>query len=286
MKRLALKLMALAALGSLAFATGGQALAAEGKAKVIGYYMDASDDFYKAGFEVFKTLAGREGWTVLDVVGQGTAPEQIAAVENFITQGVDALLVVQNSPETTSQTLKLAKAAGIPEFHLTHNPPNEPGLAGFSGYDWVGIGVLAGKSAMQHNVKRVIMIEGKLGQGTAAGQTEGFLQGVQGRRQGHRQPRPECRRQGRRGQGPSGRVLGVGRMVRGSRQEGHAGCDHQPRAGRIRRRLRSKRRNDGRRLAGDAGSRPRSEQILARIEQRQGEVVGLGQEGHHHDGRE
>ena len=40
-------------------------------------------------------------------------------------------------------------------------------------------------------------------------------------------------------------------MVRGSRQEGHAGCDHQPRAGRIRRRLRSQRRNDGRRLAGE-----------------------------------
>ncbi len=176
MKRLALKLMAAAALGALAFIGGGPASAAAGKAKVIGYYMDASDDFYKAGFEVFKTLAQREGWTVLDVVGQGTAPEQIAAVENFITQGVDALLVVQNSPETTSQTLKLAKAANIPEFHLTHNPPNEPGLAGFAGYDWVSIGELAGKSAMEHGVKRVIMIEGKLGQGTAAGQTQGFLQ--------------------------------------------------------------------------------------------------------------
>jgi ABC-type sugar transport system substrate-binding protein len=176
MKKMALTLTALAALGALALATGGQALAAAGKAKVIGYYMDASDDFYKAGFEVFKTLAQREGWTVQDVVGQGTAPEQLAAVENFITQGVDALLVVQNSPETTSQTLKLAKAASIPEFHLTHNPPNEPGLAGFSGYDWVGCGVMAGQSAIEHHVKKLIMIEGKLGQGTAAGQTDGFLQ--------------------------------------------------------------------------------------------------------------
>ena len=175
-RRSALKLMALTALGSMAFPAGRQAFAAQGKSKVIGYYMDAADDFYKAGFEVFKTLAGRKGWTVLDVVGQGTAPEQIAAVENFITQGVDALLVVQNSPETTSQTLKLAKAAGIPEFHLTHNPPNEPGLAGFAGYDWVHIGELAGQSAIQHGVKKVIMIEGKLGQGTAAGQTQGFLQ--------------------------------------------------------------------------------------------------------------
>ena len=171
MKKLAFGLLAAVALGALPFATGAQAAG-----KVIGYYMDASDDFYKAGFEVFKTLAEGEGWTVLDVVGQGTAPEQIAAVENFITQGVDALLVVQNSPETTSKTLKLAKDAGIPEFHLTHNPPNEPGLAGFAGYDWVYIGKLAGESAMKHNVKKVIMIEGKLGQGTAAGQTQGFLE--------------------------------------------------------------------------------------------------------------
>jgi ABC-type sugar transport system substrate-binding protein len=123
MKRLTLKLMTLAALGSLALAISGPASAAQGGPKVIGYYMDASDDFYKAGFEVFKSLAQREGWTVQDVVGQGTAPEQLAAVENFITQHVDAVLVVQNSPQTTSQTLKLAKAAGIPEFHLTHNPP-------------------------------------------------------------------------------------------------------------------------------------------------------------------
>lgn len=170
MKVLALKLLALAAISSVSVVGLAQA-----GSKTIGYYMDNSDDFYKAGFEVFKTLAEREGWTVLDVVGQGTAPDQISAVENFITQGVDALLVVQNSPETTSQTLKLASAAGIPEFHLTHNPPNEPGLGGFAGYDWVKIGEYAGQSAMEHGVKRLIMIEGKLGQGTASGQTEGFL---------------------------------------------------------------------------------------------------------------
>ncbi|MBV9674531.1 MAG: substrate-binding domain-containing protein [Verrucomicrobia bacterium] len=150
---------------------------AEGKQKVIGYYMDASDDYYKAGFQVFKALADKAGWQVLDVVGQGTAPEQIAAVEDFITQKVDALVVVQNSPETTSECLKKAQAAGIPEFHLTHNPPNEPGLAGFAGFDWVLDGELAAQSAIKHNVKRIIMIEGKLGQGTAAGQTQGFLQG-------------------------------------------------------------------------------------------------------------
>jgi ABC-type sugar transport system substrate-binding protein len=76
---------------------------------------------------VFKALANKAGWQVLDVVGQGTAPEQISAVENFITQKVDALVVVQNSPETTSECLKKASAAGIPKFNLTHPPPTSPG---------------------------------------------------------------------------------------------------------------------------------------------------------------
>ena len=176
MKKVGLLLLASMALGTMAFAADKQVANSGKEKKVIGYYMDAADDFYKAGFDVFKTLAEIEGWKVLDVVGQGTAPEQLSAVENFVTQKVDALLVVQNSPETTSQTLKLAKAAGIPEFHLTHNPPNEPGLAGFAGYDWVLDGKMAGDSAIKHGVKRLIMIEGKLGQGTASGQTDGYLQ--------------------------------------------------------------------------------------------------------------
>jgi ABC-type sugar transport system substrate-binding protein len=177
MKRLRLLLVYIAFVGAMSFLGSNTQAAAGDKAKVIGYYMDNSDDYYKAGFQVFKALANNAGWQVLDVVGQGTAPEQISAVEDFITQKVDALVVVQNSPETTSECLKRAQAAGIPEFHLTHNPPNEPGLAGFAGFDWVYDGELAAQSAIKHNAKRVIMIEGKLGQGTAAGQTQGFLQG-------------------------------------------------------------------------------------------------------------
>jgi ABC-type sugar transport system substrate-binding protein len=178
MKRFVFLFVGLAVLGTMAFGSG-TVQAAGGKAKVIGYYMDAADDYYKAGFQVFKALATKEGWQVLDNVGQGTAPEQLAAVENYLTQKVDAIVCVQNSPQTTSECLKKAYAAKIPYFGLTHNPPNEPGLAGFSGFDWVHDGELAGMSAMKHGVKRLIMIEGKLGQGTAAGQTQGFLEAYQ-----------------------------------------------------------------------------------------------------------
>jgi len=179
MKRFLSVLVCLAVVAGLSFANGSKeagGAAMGGKAKVIGYYKDAADVFYKDGFEVFKALAEKAGWQVLDVTGQGTAPEQVSAVQNFITQKVDAVVVVQNSPETSAKTEEMCAEAGIPEFNLTHDPPNNKGLAGFSGYDWVFDGKMAGNSAMKHGVKRVIMIEGKLGQGTAAGQTQGFLE--------------------------------------------------------------------------------------------------------------
>lgn len=174
MKKLIVLMMVFALAGAMVFAGGAQEGAAE--KKVIGYYMDAADDYYKAGFQVFEALAEKEGWEVLDVVGQGTAAEQLSNVENFLTQGVDALVVVQNSPQTTAECLEKAKDAGVPYFALTHNPPNEPGLTGFSGFDWVLNGKYAGQSAIDHGVERVIIIEGKLGQGTAFGQTKGFLE--------------------------------------------------------------------------------------------------------------
>ena len=148
---------------------------AAAKAKVIGYYMDAADDYYKAGFQVFEALGKEKGWEINSVVGQGTAPEQLSNVQNFITQKVDAIVVIQNSPQTTSECLKLALAAKIPDFGLTQTSPNEPGLVAFSSFDWVQDGRLAGESAVANNVKKVIIIEGKLGQGAAGGQTNGFL---------------------------------------------------------------------------------------------------------------
>lgn len=147
----------------------------------IGYYKDAADDYYKAGYEVFQALAAQDpetaGWTIIDKVGEGTAAEQIAAVEDFITTGVDAIVVVQNSPEASAECIEKANAANIPYFAATHKPKIKDGqeLAAMVAYNFVESGVMAGKSAMEHGVNKLILIEGKLGQGGAAEQTDGFI---------------------------------------------------------------------------------------------------------------
>ena len=155
--------------------------AADISGKTIGYYMDAADDYYKCAYEVFmdEVAANEEtaDWKVQDIVGQGTSQEQLSAVEDFITAGVDAIIVVQNSPEITSECITKANEAGIPYFAMTHVPSVPAGgeLAGFVGYDFVDCGIYAGEDAMAHGVTKLINIEGKLGQGSAAAQTLGFL---------------------------------------------------------------------------------------------------------------
>lgn len=147
--------------------------------KVIGYYKDAADDFYKQETEALMLLAEDAGydWEFIDVVGQGTAPEQVAAVENFITNKVDAIVVIPNSPSATTECIEKANSANVPYFAVTHSftLPSGMDLAGFVGYDYVETGIYAGEDALARGVKKLIMIEGKLGQGTAGAQSTGFI---------------------------------------------------------------------------------------------------------------
>jgi len=152
--------------------------AAPAAKKAIGYFKAAADDYYKAGWDVFKALADKEGWDTQEVLADGSDAKMLSAVEDFITQKKDAIVCVQTTAAAGGECAKKAKEAGVPFFSLTHQPQVTKGFepTGASCYDWVTDGTYAGKSAIEHNVKNVIIIEGVQGQGTAAAQTVGFLQ--------------------------------------------------------------------------------------------------------------
>ncbi|MCL1854349.1 MAG: sugar ABC transporter substrate-binding protein [Clostridia bacterium] len=158
-----------------------QTAVAEPAAKTIGFYADAADSYYQQVNDVLSRASAADpetDWTVDFKVGQSTAEEQLKAVEDFITAGYDAIIVIQNNPNTTSECIEKCVAAGIPYFGAAHyfgDVPNAKDSAGSVNYDFELGGYLAGQDALARGVKKVINIEGVLGQGSAAAQTLGFI---------------------------------------------------------------------------------------------------------------
>jgi len=150
--------------------------------KTIGLYADAADSYYQLLHDAMVGCANLDPEVDFKVdfkVGQSSADEQLRAVEDFITTGYDAMAVIQNNPNTTSECISKAVASGIPYFGMTHDfssVPNAHDAAGSICYDFYNAGVLAGKDALARGVTKLVMIEGVLGQGSAGVFSWGFIQ--------------------------------------------------------------------------------------------------------------
>jgi len=151
--------------------------------KTVGFYADNVDSYYVAISDVLKALAEADpevDWEINVVTGTGSAAEQLNAVQNFIQTGYDAIAVIQNNVETTSECIQLCEDAGVPYIGLTHSfasAPNATDALAFIGYDFVQEGLYAGEDAYKWGAKKVVNIEGVLGQGTAGAQSYGFILG-------------------------------------------------------------------------------------------------------------
>lgn len=149
--------------------------------KVIGFYADAEDPYYRQINDVLARASEEDpdtNWQIDFKLGKGTAESQLKAVEGFIAAKRDAVVVIQNNPDTTGACIEKCKAAGIPYFGAVYDFFSAPGAkdsAGSTAYDFVYGGYLAGQDALSRGVKRVVNIEDTAGQGTAAARTFGFL---------------------------------------------------------------------------------------------------------------
>jgi ABC-type sugar transport system substrate-binding protein len=149
--------------------------------KKIGHYADAQDSYYSLVNDALVALSSQDpetDWTVDFKMGNNTAEEQLKAVEDFITAGYDAIAVIQNNSGTTGECIAKCKEAGIPYFGIGHqfyDQPNARDAAGAVSYNFVDAGRYAGKDAIDRGVSKLINIQGFLGQGSAFGQSQGFL---------------------------------------------------------------------------------------------------------------
>lgn len=176
MKKLAVLLMA------LVMVFGCVGANAEPEPKSIGFYADNVDSYYAAETDVLKALAEADpeiDWTIDVVTGTGSAAEQLNAVQNFITAGYDAICVIQNNAQTSSECIQMAVDADIPYFGMTHSfagVENDTDAACWVGFDFVAEGYYAGVDACERGAKKIVNVEGVLGQGSAAAQSLGFIQ--------------------------------------------------------------------------------------------------------------
>lgn len=87
--------------------------------KKIGYCTPTLNaPYYQALFQSVKANVEKNGMIFLSADGQDDINKQVAAVEDLITKGVDALLLNPKDPEALVGVTKLAKKAGIPVFIL------------------------------------------------------------------------------------------------------------------------------------------------------------------------
>jgi ABC-type sugar transport system substrate-binding protein len=166
---------------SVAAAPATSAAAAKTTTLKIGMYADGADSYYQAIKDTLVACAAEDPtckWTVDYKVGQNTAAEQLQAVEDFITAKYDAMVVIQNSVDTTSKCIAEAKAANIPYFGAAQpfaSAANATDAAGSCAFDFLAEGKYAGAAAAKAGAKKCVMIEGQLGQGAAGDQTKGYI---------------------------------------------------------------------------------------------------------------
>lgn len=87
------------------------------KGKKIGYVTPSLNaPYYQALMQSIKANTEKHGMVFLSADGQNDINKQLAAVEDLITKGVDALLLNPKDPDALVGTTKAATAAGIPIF--------------------------------------------------------------------------------------------------------------------------------------------------------------------------
>ncbi|QEK11597.1 sugar ABC transporter substrate-binding protein [Crassaminicella thermophila] len=154
--------------------------AEEGKGKKIkvGVSIASFDDtflmYMKDGMEEYaKKLGGEVEATYVDA--KDDAIKQLAQVENFVAQGVDAIIVVPVNTEATGPMTQACQEANIPLVYVNRLPDNLPEDVVFVGSNSIDAGIfqmeyLAEKMGGKGNV---VILMGKLDNEAAIKRTEG-----------------------------------------------------------------------------------------------------------------
>jgi ribose transport system substrate-binding protein len=150
--------------------------------KKIGYCTPSLNaPYYQALFQSIKATTEKNGMIFLSADGQDDINKQVAAVEDLITKGVDALLLNPKDPDALVGVTKLAKAAGIPVFIIDSSISPTAEYVTTIQSNNLANGELAGEWLVQKMGKtkmNIALLSGNAGNPVGRTRKQGLLQGI------------------------------------------------------------------------------------------------------------
>ncbi len=145
--------------------------------KTIGFINAGPDDYYAQFGDAFKAIGAEMGYEVKELNSDYSPEKELANVQDFISQGVDAIAVITAGAAGSAASISAANEAEVPIFFIAGKPDLNPGteLQGHVTDNFVMMGYLIGQwVAENYPGAQTVNIPGFLGQGTAEGEIVGF----------------------------------------------------------------------------------------------------------------
>ncbi len=167
-------------------AGGGGDAGGEGDLITVGFAQTGSESGWRAAnTESMKTAFSEEnGFELVFNAADNKIEAQIAAVRNFINQGVDAIVIAPIVEDGWDDVLKEAAEAGIPVILEDRTVTSPDDLyASWVGLDFKKEGVMAGEWAAEtfgDTPTNMVVLEGTTGSAPANDRAEGFAEAIEG----------------------------------------------------------------------------------------------------------
>jgi len=137
-----------------------------GSKGTIGYIIPGAADYYSVSSEVMRIECEKAGYDYIELNSEGSSEKELANIEDLISKGVKAILVLVCNGESAQRGCKLANDAGIPIIFVASEPNEGEGKPdAIVSASWDKVGDLLGKH-IAANVpgSKIISISGVPGQ--------------------------------------------------------------------------------------------------------------------------
>ncbi|WP_372753513.1 substrate-binding domain-containing protein [Mariniflexile sp.] len=150
--------------------------------KKIGYCTPTLNaPYYQALLQSIQATTEKNGMTFIAADGQDDITKQVAAIEDLITKGVDALLINPKDPDALVGVTKAATAAGIPVFIIDGSISPDADFVTTVQSNNIANGELAGEwlvKKMGNTKMNIALLSGNAGNPVGKARKQGLLLGI------------------------------------------------------------------------------------------------------------